>query len=154
MHQDRAIDQTQTWQSDLDHAPYVMVYDGECVLCDGFFQFVLKRDRKQQVRFVIGQSPLGQALFKNVGLPHENFTTILVFRDGKAFTKVDALAELVSGFGGLWRMARLIRLVPHVLKDPLYSLIARNRYRLFGRLDQCVVPDDALKARFLEGGFG
>ncbi|MEC8197111.1 MAG: DCC1-like thiol-disulfide oxidoreductase family protein [Pseudomonadota bacterium] len=85
---------------------------------------------------------------------NENFTTILVFRDGKAFTKVDALAELVSGFGGLWRAARLIRLVPHVLKDPLYSLIARNRYRLFGRFDQCVVPDDALKARFLEGGFG
>lgn len=142
------------WQSELQSAPYVMVYDGECVMCDGFFHFVLKRDRNQQVRFVIGQSPLGQHLFKSAGLPHENFTTILVFREGKAYTKVEALAELVSSFGGFWRLARLTHWVPHVLKDPLYSLIAHNRYRLFGRYDQCVVPDETLRARFLDRGIG
>ena len=154
MRQRQGADLRQIWQQQLNSAPYVLVFDGECVLCSNFFRFVVKHDRAQQVRFVLAQSELGRQLYQALGLPCDSFETNLVLRHGQVFTKADGFAVLLDGFGGAWRLAQVIRLLPHWLKNPLYSLIARNRYRLFGRYDRCMLPNPALRHRFLDRGLG
>ena len=134
-----------------DAAP-VVVFDGDCVLCSRFFRFVLRRDRAQRFRFVIAQSPLGQTLYDELGLPRDDFETNLVFARGRLFTHADAFAAAMRELGWPWRVCAAILWTPRWPKTPLYLAIARNRYRLFGRHDSCLVPDSALRARFLEGG--
>ena len=131
----------------------VVVFDGECVLCSRFFRFVLRQDRAQRFRFATAQSPLGQGLYTDLGLPSDDFQTNLVFARGRLFTKADAFAAAMRELGWPWRLAAVILRAPDWMKTPLYRRIARNRYRFFGRYDACLVPDAELRARFLEGGF-
>ncbi|WP_039018996.1 thiol-disulfide oxidoreductase DCC family protein [Halocynthiibacter namhaensis] len=130
----------------------IIVFDGECVLCSRFFHFVLKHDKSQQFRFIIAQSDLGEGLYQSLNLPTDDYETNLVIVRGQVFQKADAFAAVMRELGGPWRIFALILHVPHWLKNPLYSRIARNRYRIWGRHDQCMMPDDALRSRFLDGG--
>ncbi|MGX9354607.1 thiol-disulfide oxidoreductase DCC family protein [Roseobacteraceae bacterium S113] len=127
----------------------VVVFDGVCVLCNGFYHFIAKRDRRGAFHFATAQGATGQGLFKALDLPTEAFETFIVVSRGQVHTKSRAFAEVMSRLGGPWRLLSAIRLVPRGLADPLYDLVARNRYRLFGRRDTCMVPDPGARARFL-----
>ncbi len=127
----------------------LIVFDGECVLCSRFFQFVLKRDKAERFHFATAQSDLGQALYGALGLPLDDFETNLVIMDGQIYQHLDAVCAAVRDFGPIWRCLALVRFGPEWLKTRAYSLVARNRYRLFGRYETCMVPDCALKDRFL-----
>jgi predicted DCC family thiol-disulfide oxidoreductase YuxK len=127
----------------------VIVFDGVCVLCSGFFQFVVKRDRGEAFHFVLAQSPLGEALYAHFGLKSADYTTNLVLIDGRLYTDLDTLPAVLNVIGGPWRLVNAIRLLPQSLRRFLYDRIARNRYALFGRRDICLVPAPELKARFL-----
>ncbi len=133
-------------------APPVIVFDGECVLCSGFFRFVLRHDKARKFRFVVAQSDLGARLYTELGLPTDDYQTNLVFTCGKVHTKANAFAAAMRELGWPWRVLSILRYVPDILKNPIYDRIARNRYKIFGRHDQCVMPDPHLHARFLEGG--
>lgn len=136
----------------VDALPTI-VFDGKCVLCSRFFRFVLRHDRAGRFRFVQAQAPLGQALYRDLHLPLDDFETNLVFARGRLFTHADAFAAAMRELGWPWRLCAAIFYAPRWLKTPLYRRIARNRYRIFGRHDSCLMPDAALRARFLEGGF-
>ncbi len=131
----------------------LIVFDGECVLCSGFFRFMLKRDKTRRFEFATAQSPLGQRMYKALNLPVTDFETNLVIVDGKVFQRLDAFAEAMRALTGLWPLLSFVRFLPGVVKDPLYFSIARNRYALFGRYDTCMMPDAALLERFAERGF-
>lgn len=128
----------------------VIVFDGVCVLCSGFMRFVLKHDRSQRYRFVIAQSPLGEALYAATGLKSGDYDTNLVFREGKLHQKLNAFIAVMGDVGWPWRAAILLKPLPEPVKNWLYDRIARNRYRIFGRTETCLVPDAAVKARFLD----
>ena len=132
----------------------VIVFGGECVLCSGFFEFVLKRDGAAQFSFATAQSPLGQKLYHALGLPTEDFETNLVIVDGQIYQRLDAACAAVGNFNLIWRMLGTARFLPDLIKSPLYFLIARNRYRIFGRFQTCMMPSDEIKSRFLKGGYG
>lgn len=132
----------------------LIVFDGECVLCSGFFRFVLSRDRTQRFNFATAQSELGQALYAALNLPGDEFETNLVIVDGHIHERLDSFAAAMGALGWPWCGLAGVRLLPDVAKSPLYRLIARNRYRIFGRYDRCLVPDATLRARFLPGGWG
>ena len=119
----------------------IIVFDGVCVLCSGFVRFVVARDPDAKFRFVSAQSPLGQALFRHYDLDTDDFETNLLIADGRAFGKLDALTGILQRLGGVWRIATIASLLPRTLRDRLYDRIARNRYRIFGRTDSCIVPD-------------
>ncbi len=132
----------------LDHD--LIVFDGECLLCSQFFQFMLRYDRSQRFSFATAQSALGQQLFRDQGLPQDDFETLLVFVDGRCYQRLDAIAAAMRALPRAWRVLGLCRYLPGVLKDPLYRGLARNRYRLFGRANRCMVPDADIRARFLD----
>ena len=132
----------------------VVVFDGECVLCAHSFRLLLKHDRHRRFRFVTAQSPLGQQIYKALGLSTESYETTLVLVAGDCHAKTRAVAEALRVIGGGWRGLAWIGWLPRWMTDPVYSLIARNRYRWFGRHDACMIPDADIRARFLPGGWG
>lgn len=128
----------------------VIVYDGVCVLCSGAMRAIARRDRRQRYRFVSGQSALGTALFKHYGLDPHNFETVLLIADGRAHGKLDMARRVAGEIGGPWRLFELFAIMPGAMQDWCYDLIAKNRYRLFGRSDVCIAPDASWRARIIE----
>ena len=118
----------------------LIVFDGVCVLCSGFFRFVLRHDHARRFHFATALGPLGQALYRALDLPTQAFETNLVIVDGRIYQRLDAFAAAMAPLGGRWRPLAVLRWLPRIVKDPLYHAIARNRYRLFGRHDHCLIP--------------
>ncbi len=133
--------------------PNLIVFDGECVLCSGFYRFMLKHDHAQHFAFATAQSPIGQQLYQALDLPTKNFETNLVITNGTIYQRLDAFAAAMRTLGGIWHLPALLRILPLWLKDFAYHRIARNRYRIFGRHDTCMLPTLAHRARFVKGGF-
>ncbi len=126
-----------------------IVFDGVCALCSGFFRFMLARDAGR-FAFVIAQSDLGTAIYRDLGLPTEDFETNIIIVDGQIHQRLDAFAAAMSTLHWPWRGLSLARFVPEPLKSWAYFRIAHNRYRLFGRYDHCMMPTPKVKARFLD----
>ncbi|OBQ94515.1 DCC1-like thiol-disulfide oxidoreductase family protein [Mesorhizobium sp. AA23] len=127
----------------------LLVFDGVCVFCSGFVQIVLKIDRNKRFRLATAQSPLGEALFREHGLPSEDYDSNLAIIDGAAFTKLDSFVAVMAALGWPWRAARLLIVLPRPLRDWLYDRIAKNRYALFGRKDSCEIPSAELRQRLI-----
>lgn len=139
--------------SDRD-PPAVIVFDGVCVLCNGWVRFLLRHDRRQRYRFAAMQGEAGRRLLAQNGLdPEDPVSFLLIEYDRSPMPRVstdtDAIRRVVTGLGGVWRLAGVSAALPRRVRDPLYRLVARNRYRWFGRHDACVVPDPAQARRFL-----
>ncbi len=128
----------------------LLVFDGVCVLCSRAVRFVLQREQDTAIRFCPAQSPLGQQIFAALNLPLEAFETFIVLDDGKAYMKSAAVLHLARHLRQPWRSLAALAILPRGLLDWLYDRVARNRYRVFGRYDVCIVPDAALKERFVE----
>lgn len=132
----------------------VIVFDGVCVLCNGWVRFLLRHDRKRRYRFAAMQGDRGCELLAAHGLDPEDPVSFLLIEydisaSPKIFTATDAMRRVLIGLGGAWRLATLFALLPRFIRDPLYRMVARNRYRWFGRDDVCMVPDPAQAHRFL-----
>ncbi|MFW8594841.1 thiol-disulfide oxidoreductase DCC family protein [Cribrihabitans neustonicus] len=135
-----------------DHTGSLIVFDGDCVLCCSCFRFVLRHDRAERFSFALAQSPLGQRLYRAEGLAGDDLGTMLVVAEGRVLQRLDAVAAVLRGLGGPWRLLALCRFLPRRVKDALYGLIARNRFRLFGRRDACLLPPPDLALRFAPEG--
>jgi predicted DCC family thiol-disulfide oxidoreductase YuxK len=127
----------------------VILYDGVCVFCSRWVRFVATRDREQRFRFTAIQSPYGTRLAQAFGIDPEDPDTNAVIHGGVAHFKSDAALTVLSNLPG-WRSARALFVVPKPLRDRVYNLVARNRYRIFGKYEACFVPDAAMKARVME----
>lgn len=132
-----------------DETPLI-VFDGVCVLCNGFARFVAKRDVAKRFRFAEAQSPLGGALYRHYGLDDVDYETNLLIQDGRAYGRMEAFVHIVSQLGCAWSTVRLILGLPRPMRDWLYDRIAKNRYRLFGRYDACPIErTDAIGERLI-----
>lgn len=126
----------------------VILYDGVCIFCSHWIRFVAARDTACRFRFTAIQSDYGSRLARNFGIDPADPDTNAVIHGGVACFKSDAALTVLSqlpGFG--W--AKFLRAVPQALRDPLYSLIAKNRYRIFGRTEACMVEDASFRARVI-----
>ena len=121
----------------------VIVFDGVCVLCNGWVRFLLRYDRKARYRFAAMQSG-GARVLSNASL------SFLLVDEAGAWTDTDAIGRVLHGLDGGWRVvAKMLLAVPRGWRDRGYRLTARNRYRWFGRRAQCRVPEPAELDRFL-----
>jgi len=127
----------------------LIVFDGVCVFCSGFVQLILKLDREKRFRFATAQSPLGGALFREHGLPTDDYDSNLAIIDGAAFTKLDSFVAVMAALGWPWRAAKALLILPRPLRDWLYDRVAKNRYALFGRKDSCDIPSAELRERLI-----
>jgi predicted DCC family thiol-disulfide oxidoreductase YuxK len=132
----------------------IIVFDGVCVLCNGWVDFLLKHDHRERYRFAAMQGETGRALLSAHGLdPDDPVSFLLIEHDRGPVPRVStdtvAIRRVLAGLGGAWRLAALSALVPPFLRDPLYRFVARHRYRWFGRHDACLLPDPAQAHRFV-----
>jgi predicted DCC family thiol-disulfide oxidoreductase YuxK len=127
----------------------VILYDGVCVFCSRWIRFVAARDHEQRFRFTAIQSDYGTRLAQAFGIEVSDPDTNAVVHGGTAYFKSDAALTVLSNLPR-WRWTRALFAVPKPLRDAVYDLVARNRYRIFGKYEECFVPDAAMKARVLE----
>ena len=127
----------------------VILYDGVCVFCSRWVRFVIARDHARRFRFTPIQSAYGTRLARAFGIDPADPDTNAVVHGGSAHLKSDAALTVLSQLPG-WGWTRGLFAVPKPLRDAVYSLVARNRYRIFGRYESCFVPDAELRKRVLE----
>jgi predicted DCC family thiol-disulfide oxidoreductase YuxK len=129
----------------------VIVFDGVCLLCSRWVDFILRHDRDGRFRLAAMQGNHGSSLLRAHGLSPDDPTSFLLVQDGYGYTDTDAIARVLGQLGRGWALlAGVLRAVPKLLRDPAYRWVARHRYRLFGRRQQCRVPDAVHAARFLD----
>lgn len=127
----------------------IIVFDGECNLCESSVQFVIRRDKDAKFKFASAQSEAGQKLQEQYGLDSIQSGTMILVQDGKAYTKSDAALRIAGELDGPWKAMSVFRIVPRFLRNGVYGIVARNRYRWFGKKDECMIPTPDLKERFL-----
>jgi predicted DCC family thiol-disulfide oxidoreductase YuxK len=114
----------------------IILFDGVCVFCRGWTRFVAERDVNRRFRYTPIQSPYGRRLAESLGIDPNDPDTNAVMLDGHALRRSDAALAVLSTLPG-WGWARALRFVPRPVRDMIYTLVARNRYRLFGRHEVC-----------------
>lgn len=128
----------------------IILFDGVCNLCDSFVQYVIKRDKKDIFRFVALQSDLGQEILKHIGIDTKNIDSIILYEPGIAyFYKSSAAIEIAKHLGGFLGLSTVFKIIPIFLRNPIYDYVARNRYKWYGKKDNCMIPTLELKAKFL-----
>ena len=134
----------------------IVLYDGVCGLCNRGVQFLLKRDSHDRLRFAALQSDFAAALLKRHGVDHQELDTVyVVLNPGEAnealLAKSDAALFFAKAIGGVWNLARLASIIPRPIRNWVYDLVARYRYRVFGKYETCMLPDPRHKHKFIEG---
>jgi predicted DCC family thiol-disulfide oxidoreductase YuxK len=127
----------------------VILFDGVCIFCSRWVRFVAVRDTQARFRFTTIQSPYGTRLAQAVGIDASDPDTNAVIHGGVAWIKSDGALTVLSLLPG-WGWTRVLFAVPRFIRDGVYNVIARNRYRIFGKYDTCIVPDAGLRARVIE----
>jgi predicted DCC family thiol-disulfide oxidoreductase YuxK len=133
----------------------VLLYDGECGLCNGVVRFMLRRDPRGRLHFAPLQSEPAQAYLKAQGLPLSDFASLVFVPDwshprkGGYLLRTDGALAAFAELEGAWRHAALLRVIPRFLRDPVYKLIAKVRYAIFGEYKRGPLPDPAWEKRFL-----
>ena len=127
----------------------VILYDGVCIFCSRWVRFVIARDTARRFRFTPIQSDYGSRLARAFGIDPDDPDTNAVVHGGVAHFKSDAALTVLGALPG-WSWVRIFFVVPKPLRDGLYSLVARNRYRIFGKYEECFVPDADMRARVIE----
>ncbi|VXA98601.1 conserved hypothetical protein [Luteimonas sp. 9C] len=135
--------------SAASHDGPIVVFDGVCALCSGWVRFLLRHDRRAGFRFAAMQDRVGHDLLLAHGIDPADPVSFLLVDGDAAWHDSDGVIEVLRRLGRHWRAAALLRLVPRALRDPAYRLLARNRYRVFGRRETCMVPPAEMRARFL-----
>lgn len=141
-------------QTDVASLHAVLVFDGVCVLCDGWVRLLLRHDRSARYAFAAMQGEAGRGLLRAHGLdPDDPVSLLLVEYDLPGGERIsidsDAIRRALAGMGGIWRCAHALVLLPKFVRDPLYRWLARNRYRWFGKHAACAVPAPEDRHRFI-----
>jgi predicted DCC family thiol-disulfide oxidoreductase YuxK len=129
--------------------PGVILYDGVCALCNGTVTFALKHDRAGRFRFAALQSDFGRAMLRSVGLPEDALDTLVVVKDGRPYLRSRGIVRILRELGMPWALLAAAGVVPRRLLDGVYDLVARNRYRWFGKHESCPIPPPQVRSRFL-----
>lgn len=115
----------------------VFIFDGHCVLCSNGVAFIMKHDLRGRVRFLSAQSDLGAHIYRFLDKPLDD-SYIFIDRHG-VHMKSDGWFQVAETLGGGWRLWTIFRIIPRPVRDWAYDILARNRYRWFGKTDQCAI---------------
>jgi len=133
-----------------DSSASVVLFDGVCNLCKGSVNFFLSIDRRKRLKFASLQSNFGQSTLVELGKDPTHFDSILFLHQGKVYERSGAVLRIMGRIGGIWSLAVCFLVAPAFLRDACYNLIARNRYRFFGKSDTCRLPTPEEAERFME----
>ena len=117
----------------------ILFFDGYCSICSRLVDWVLVRDRKQQIKFASLQ---GSTAKTRLGDSSQDFATAVYLRNGIKLERSTAVLYVLIDVGGFWKLARFFFVVPRVVRDRIYDLVSKNRYRLFKKRDTCRLPTE------------
>jgi predicted DCC family thiol-disulfide oxidoreductase YuxK len=126
----------------------VLYFDGVCNLCNSTVQFIIKHDKRKQFRFAPLQSVPGKAVLQQIGGDAQD--SVILQYNRKYYSKSDAVLQVMKLLGGVWKTSLIGYLLPRFFRNMVYDWIAKNRYRWFGRQDECMIPTAELRSRFLD----
>jgi len=127
----------------------VVLFDGICNFCNSSVNFIIDHDKKNRFKFAAIQSPAGQELMKKFNLDSMNLSTFVLVEGGKYYTKTTAALRVAKVLGFPWNLAYIFILIPPLIRNIVYNIIARYRYKWFGKRDACRMPTPELKEKFL-----
>ena len=134
----------------------IVFYDGVCGLCNRIIQFLLKRDRNDRLRFASLQSEFAANVLTRHGIDPKDLDTLHVVENyeeagERVLNRSDAVLRAIGELGGLWSLAAIAgSIIPRPLRDLFYRFVARNRYRVFGKSETCMLPEPRHRAKFLD----
>jgi predicted DCC family thiol-disulfide oxidoreductase YuxK len=128
----------------------VVLFDGICNLCVGSLPWLLRMDRRDRLRFGTLQSEAGTELLAECGLSGTYDESMVVVEGDRAYTESDAVVRIAWLLGFPWALGSVASIVPKRIRDRVYRWVADSRYEWFGKREQCLVPDDELRERFID----
>jgi predicted DCC family thiol-disulfide oxidoreductase YuxK len=133
--------------ADIMTRPAATVMDAQCALCARGAAWIARNDQAKEFLIIPMQSVLGRTLLEQHGLDPDDPTSWLYLEQGQAYTSTDAIIQAGQKLAGKWRLLTVMRIIPRPLRDALYRMVARNRYRWFGQGDMCNMPDPEVQRR-------
>lgn len=132
-------------QSRLTNHNAILLFDGVCNLCGTLAQFIINHDREGKILLLPLQSPVAQSLLERHGLPRDDFDTVVFIKDGVHYTRSRAILEIFREIGGGWHCLYGLIIIPPFIRDFIYRVIAKHRFRIFGRQKTCLYqpPEDS-----------
>jgi len=133
----------------------IVLYDGVCGLCNHLVQFILKRDGHDRFRFASLQSDFTREVLTRHGVDPNDLDTVYVIRrhaqPGESLlARSDAILYMLQQLGGVWKLMSVGKILPRVVRDAVYKIVARNRYRVFGKHESCMLPEPQHRAKFVD----
>ena len=125
----------------------VILFDGVCNFCNSSVNFIIEHDKKGYFKFAPLQSEIGKTLVDKFGL--NDVDSIILVEDDKAYTHSTAALKFIKHLDGIWSWAYIFIIIPRPIRDFFYKLFAKNRYRLFGKKEVCMMPTPEIRSRFL-----
>jgi len=132
---------------------FLICFDGHCNLCNSWVDFLIKRDRKDVFTFTSLQSNGGRNVLLSHGYSESNLESldsIVALSAGQVSMRSDAVIEILVALGGIYKLARFLKLIPSSFRNLVYNTVAKRRYRWFGRRDICRIPSTEESQKFLE----
>lgn len=128
----------------------LIIFDGVCNFCNASSTFIIKRDPSAKFTFTTVQSEIGSRLLNHLDIDPADPNTFVLIKNGEVYLKSTAALEIAKELTGVCSLASYLTVIPSVIRDSVYGLIARNRYALMGKRDTCMTPSAEVKARFID----
>lgn len=128
----------------------IVLFDGVCNLCNRLIRFIIKRDPKAIFRFAALQSKTGQELLMQMKLPMNDMDSVVYISEEEYFFRSSAILHILHDLGGVWKLFYAFIVIPSFCRDFIYSIVAKTRYKVFGKRETCMVPTPDLQQRFLD----
>ena len=127
----------------------VILFDGVCNFCNAAVNWVIKRDKKNIFKFASLQSTYGAQIIKNHNLSNQYLNTVVLVENDKNYMRSAAVLRILNHLGGIYSAACIFMIIPPPILNFFYNIVAKYRYRWFGKKDSCMVPDASLKEKFI-----
>ncbi|MBK9331764.1 MAG: thiol-disulfide oxidoreductase DCC family protein [Ignavibacteria bacterium] len=127
----------------------IILFDGVCNLCNSSVNFIIDNDRRNVFKFASLQSETGSELRKKHNLSSKDIDSVILIDADRAYIKSDAALRIAAELGGIYKVISYLRFMPKFIRDFFYDIIAKNRYKWFGKKDTCRIPTPELKSKFL-----
>ena len=126
----------------------ILLFDGVCNYCNRWVNFIIRHDKKKKFRFAALQSEAGKKLLKQYNITEDADSAVLIYL-GKVYLKSSTGLHILYHLGGIYSLAFVFIIVPAYIRDYYYDIIARNRYKWWGKRNECMIPSQDVKERFL-----
>ena len=128
----------------------IILFDGVCNFCNRTINIILKYDKQAYFQFAASQSIAAMGIMQAFKIEQIAIASVILIDQEKVYTKTDAVIQIANLLSGWPKLFRLLKFIPKPMRDFAYDLIAKNRYALFGKKDNCMIPDASIRDRFLQ----